>query len=814
LAVALSLYATCLSLTLISFARGRGFPPILVAGAASSEVHPTVAGEAAWVSAAAAGAEQESSPAEEPSLLRRLVDRFFLHGYRPWTASDRPDIQAGDDILSVGGASVRGSSSLEVFAKIVSSGTSTAAVPLELERGGEIVRVHLPLVPYRLVWPLVLVGLVFVICGALLFVRSPSSATARSAFHAFTAVGVQWSSIWGDSPTLITAGVWVQVIAGAVSMPMVIRFMMLLPPEAPPWPRAALSIPWLFAPLGTMVPAALFGVIYPSKAILPLAALACAAMMLTILLISARNYRASDAAARRKVKWALWGSWFAVVPILAALVLISLVPGAVRILRLGSLVFLAFPVAVAIGVIRHQFLDIDRLLSASLTYNLILVVAATIGFVFVPTSAAMIARQFELPDDPVRWALSLGLAALVVPAGRALRPRIERRLFAERYGIDRGIAALSRQIDASVSEGDVLQSLAEGFYRLFRADSCVLFSRGEAGWVPTVVFGVPTAPVLAPEYGIVHLAEAASRPLDLTRLRERSLLSSLSAVERSILQGLATAIVEPIRVAGSMRSLILLGGKGSGDDYSDLDLTLIRLVTERAGSRLSLRGTLERADEAERRVHALRRYVPRAVAARAQAQDVVSGKCDLSVLFADIRGYTTFSQDRSPEQIFAAINEYTGLVTTLIERCGGSVVEFNGDGMMAVFGAPRSLPHKEAAAVSAACLICEEVPKLRIRPAGSSGFDVRVGIATGDAFVGDIQASDRAIWSAIGNTTNRAARLERLTRELEAQLIVDEATWVAAGRPGAFRRHVGVRLKGRDAAEDVFALGFAPGASA
>ncbi len=81
-----------------------------------------------------------------------------------------------------------------------------------------------------------------------------------------------------------------------------------------------------------------------------------------------------------------------------------------------------------------------------------------------------------------------------------------------------------------------------------------------------------------------------------------------------------------------------------------------------------------------------------------------------------------------------------------------------------------------------------------------------LGIATGEAFVGNIQAVDRMIWSAIGNTTNLAARLLGLTRELDAAMVIDLATWRAAGEPPEFQRREQVAIRGRSQREDVYVL--------
>jgi adenylate cyclase len=206
----------------------------------------------------------------------------------------------------------------------------------------------------------------------------------------------------------------------------------------------------------------------------------------------------------------------------------------------------------------------------------------------------------------------------------------------------------------------------------------------------------------------------------------------------------------------------------------------------------------------------LRRYVPGAIAEElAEGADLSSREREVTVLFVDIRGYTGLSEGRRAEDIFDTINRYTETVSALVRRHHGTVVEFNGDGMMAVFGAPRELDGKERAAVEAGREIVREVSGLRVEDAAghSRELSVGVGVATGQACVGNIRAVDRLIWSAIGNTTNLAARLQSLTRELQAAMVVDTDTRERAGDAcGDFERRPDVAIRGSRQRRDLFAL--------
>jgi adenylate cyclase len=154
------------------------------------------------------------------------------------------------------------------------------------------------------------------------------------------------------------------------------------------------------------------------------------------------------------------------------------------------------------------------------------------------------------------------------------------------------------------------------------------------------------------------------------------------------------------------------------------------------------------------------------------------------------------------KDVFATLNEHTERVSRIVQESGGTIVEFNGDGMMAVFGAPEALPRKEQHAVEAARRIVGSMPE---------HLAVGVGVATGVAFVGSIRSTDRLIWSAVGSTTNLASRLQSLTRELGASIALDETTRDRAGTACTdFARHENLTIRGRTGRFDVFALPLLP----
>jgi adenylate cyclase len=284
----------------------------------------------------------------------------------------------------------------------------------------------------------------------------------------------------------------------------------------------------------------------------------------------------------------------------------------------------------------------------------------------------------------------------------------------------------------------------------------------------------------------------------------------LGPADCAALDGLEAAVLLPIGWHAPLSAFVCLGQKHSGDVYTSTDLALLAAVADKVSGELRLFSEAEIRRQAQAMQEALRRYVPGSVAAQVVSGHALeTGEREVSVLFVDIRGYTTYSEGQTAAEIFSLVNRYTETVSQVVQRHGGTIVEFNGDGMMAVFGAPEALAEKEQAAVEAGREIVARVRSLALGQTTPERqpLEVGVGIATGQAFVGNIQAVDRLIWSAIGNTTNLAARLQSLTRDLAAAIVIDARTRAAAGEAAAdFEGHERTPIRGRHQTEDVYVL--------
>ena len=181
----------------------------------------------------------------------------------------------------------------------------------------------------------------------------------------------------------------------------------------------------------------------------------------------------------------------------------------------------------------------------------------------------------------------------------------------------------------------------------------------------------------------------------------------------------------------------------------------------------------------------------------------------VTVLFSDIRNFTTISEKLAPHQVVEILNTYFSLACEAILAQGGSVDKFIGDAIMAVFGAPVPYPDQARRALRAALDLTQKAQEFRawmaehFRGLDLPDFAIGVGLHTGEAIVGNIGSPRRLEFTAIGDTVNAASRLESLTKELGWTIVASSSTITAA--PGVVTGRQETRtVKGRKEPLQVF----------
>jgi adenylate cyclase len=195
-------------------------------------------------------------------------------------------------------------------------------------------------------------------------------------------------------------------------------------------------------------------------------------------------------------------------------------------------------------------------------------------------------------------------------------------------------------------------------------------------------------------------------------------------------------------------------------------------------------------------------YVPSELVgrmARDPARYTMEGRNEiLTVMFADIRGFTAIAERSDPKALAGFLNEFLTSMSLVIRSHGGTLDKYIGDAIMAFWGAPVANPQHARQAVIAALAMQAELARLngRLAKQGWSEVQMGVGINTGAMNVGDMGSKLRKAYTVIGDAVNVAARLEGLTRQYGIGILVGQATRDAIGATG-FREVDRVRLRGK-----------------
>jgi adenylate cyclase len=267
----------------------------------------------------------------------------------------------------------------------------------------------------------------------------------------------------------------------------------------------------------------------------------------------------------------------------------------------------------------------------------------------------------------------------------------------------------------------------------------------------------------------------------LTRDARLDFAGSESIVSANI----RSALCVPLMLQGGPIGLILLDSPGS-DKFAERDRDVVAMLASQAAVAIErARLTEELRQQGQVRQNLERFLSPNVAQALAryvtqhgklwEAQEQV-----VTVLFADVKGFTSLSERLSPSEVQDLLNEYLHEMTDVIFRYNGTVDKYIGDGIMAVFGAPRlpDEPENDTHAqngVSAALEMQEAQKRLVDKLDPDKNFSIRVGVNTGVAYTGFFGTKHRLEYTAIGDAVNTASRLE--TAAEPGTVFIGEATY-------------------------------------
>lgn len=376
----------------------------------------------------------------------------------------------------------------------------------------------------------------------------------------------------------------------------------------------------------------------------------------------------------------------------------------------------------------------------------------------------------------------------------------------------KALSEITERVNAGVFFDEVLDHVFENFEVLIPYDriSVALIEEGEKGQV------LMRWPWARAKYDPLYVTKGYTAILNDTGLEtianagEPRIINDLEDYLREHPNSRSTRSVMIEGIRSSLTCPLVARGKGTGfiffsslepDTYQDQHVELflqiagelaLTLEKSRAYEDLYLRNEFIK--------QVFGQYVTNEVAEAALSSDgpltLGGDRRKVTVLMADLRSFTPMAEGLPPEKVVDALNVFLGTIADIVMKHGGSVDNFIGDAMMAVFGVPIAKPDDAARAIVCAVEMQNAMPTVNdeIEGQGLPDLSMGIGLSTGEAVAGNIGSETRVKYSVIGNIVNLAARIESIASG--GQIFASETTFDEVRDIVLTAGHLNVKLKG------------------
>ena len=455
-----------------------------------------------------------------------------------------------------------------------------------------------------------------------------------------------------------------------------------------------------------------------------------------------------------------------------------------------------FPACVAYAIARHNLFDVDVYIKRAVGYAALTAVVA-VGYLSTNT---LISTFFLRPllGERGDTAAPIVFAVLIVflfhPLSRRIQQAVDTLFFRKGYDYKGTIRSVSNALTSMLNLDQIMTKVVETIRREMFVETVGIVVLDEPTERCEAVLLDESAAPNRPQrrqavigYDDPLLAWMRSNPTLVTRydFDEDPRFADVRADVSPTLRELSASLVIPLVYRGQLSGLLTLGNKKSGHFYSREDIDLLTTMSDQAAVAISnamkheqvvryaeeLAASLRRVQILENIKTNLSKFVPTTVQTlieqSPEAPLLEKREVDVSVMFADITGYTKLSAELPLHEVNKLVERYFGAFLDEIIKCGGEVNETAGDGLMVIFQDPEPRRHAEAA-IRAGLAIQRRAAEINEELNGiSEPIIMHVGVNSGIASVGatKIEGAAGARWTytASGSTTNIAARLAALS---------------------------------------------------
>ena len=374
------------------------------------------------------------------------------------------------------------------------------------------------------------------------------------------------------------------------------------------------------------------------------------------------------------------------------------------------------------------------------------------------------------------------------------------------------IYELNQMLGSDFSPDDIFKKVSEMVFRLTPADRFLVLLKDQGTGELSTVAAEFRDPDGSQARGEVTISKTV---VDRVMSERLSLLSfdtqadeRFSAAQSIVMQNISSVMCAPLLGKDGPLGVIYVDCQERLKLLREDDLDLLNAVAAETSIAVDNALTHKRLVKEELARAKYRRFMPAHVVDEilANPDEVMLGgaNCYVTVLFSDIRGFTSMSEQLNPEVVVQILNEYFADMTPIVFDHHGLLDKFMGDGMMALFGVPYPSADAASNAVAAAIAMQRAMAALNedLKTMGLSEVAVGIGINSGTVTVGYIGSRERTDYTAIGDAVNLAARLEK--RAEPGQIIISRSTLDAIGNKFPVRHCDRIMVKGKQESVEIY----------
>ena len=749
-------------------------------------------------------------------------------GQIQWTGT-QAGLRYPDRILEADGRKIRTIRDLQAVVSSVELGTP---VVYKVERGGRIVDMRIPTMRFTLLDLLVIfgawiiAGISYIVVADIVFLLKPDTGASWANFLFGAVLSVFSISVFeGQSshgwPVSVNMLVYPFIFATIVHLSM--RF-----PETKGVVARRPALEYVPYFLATIMATAWF-LSYPGPLFLKIQSVVFLSLMFGALAflgsIIHSFFSKKSPIARQRAKVVLFGVALAF-PIPGFVVVAGLVfygeMGKIQILNNILMVFLLiFPLSIAYAIAKHNLFDVDVYIKRTVGYAIMTaVVGATYLGLQVGLESVVLAPVFGSAARKITPVLFAFLVVFLFnPLNRMVQDGVDRMFYRKKFDYKATVTAVSDALSSVLNLDEIVRKIVGTVYSEMFIDRSGLVLAGAQGERLTSYF-VGDDPSGAPEEIRSETLPANDPLVELVR-KKKKLVTKYDVAEDPYFadvretcgkrfEELGASLAVPLVYRGDVKAVLAVGHKKSGHFFTSEDIELLQTLASHGAVAIENANLAEQMKKDETVRTNLSRYLSPQIVDRIVKNDVQvnlgGDRKVVTILFSDIRNFTTITETRPPAQLVTILNEYFTEMARIIFEHQGSLDKYIGDAIVAVFGSLVPVENPAENAVAASVAMMKRLPELNRQWEARYGLymNIGIGVNTGEVFLGNIGSPERMEFTVIGDAVNVASRFSGLAKP--GQILVTKETLAHLGPDFQVREHPPAEVKGKSGMLGVFEI--------